>query len=370
MKSSARPAILPAMNPLKFMPPCRGLFRDALRAGVVCAVFLLLTAPASAQERTGSGLPGSQAAATQRYVVTLRPEVAVRSVTGELKLKTTHTYQHALRGFAAELDAGQVAELKNRGDVLAVELDGMAELCTQTIGAGIIRMGLTNYPFARINGMDERIDVDVAVIDTGIQANHPDLNVFRAVDVTGTSTNGNDLNGHGTHVAGIVGALDNDFGVVGVAPGARLWSVRISRGAASVFDWSDTLAGFDYVAQHTDEIEVVNCSFVNGELNAPAVAIRQAVSNLVKQGVVVVAATGNSISDIIGRDRKWGSGDDFYPAALREVMAVSNVDPSTDTFSLTSCYSSYERPGNFVVSSGGRMSAGARFTTNLVRGIK
>ena len=81
---------------------------------------------------------------------------------------------------------------------------------------------------ARINGIDERPDVDVAVLDSGIDLDNPDLNVVGGYGCTDAGTGVYDAGtNHGTHVAGIIGALDNTTGVVGVAPGARLWSIRV-----------------------------------------------------------------------------------------------------------------------------------------------
>jgi len=85
------------------------------------------------------------------------------------------------------------------------------------------RIGANLSPLAKIDGLDVRVNADIAILDTGI-APHPDLNIFTNV----SSLPGNhDGNGHGTHVAGIAAAIDNGVGVVGVAPGARLWAIKV-----------------------------------------------------------------------------------------------------------------------------------------------
>ena len=88
------------------------------------------------------------------------------------------------------------------------------------------------------------------MIDTGVQLDHPDLNVAGSTNCAGffatCGSGGGDGNGHGTHVAGTIGALDNGIGVVGVAPGARLWSVRVL-GNNGTGTTSQIIAGMDWV---------------------------------------------------------------------------------------------------------------------------
>lgn len=188
-------------------------------------------------------------------IVILQPDADPDAVVRAFRVQPEHVYHHALKGFAAPLEAATREQLRLDARVAAVESDGEIVPCGQTNSAGILRLGVTNFPVAHINGQDHRISVDVAVLDTGIQTNHPDLNVVQAVGFADEGLNGDDWNGHGTHVAGIIGALDNDFGVVGVAPGVRLWSVQVL--GPTQHKWSDFAAGCDYIAAHADQIDVV-----------------------------------------------------------------------------------------------------------------
>ena len=96
------------------------------------------------------------------------------------------------------------------------------------------RIGGLASPTAAIDGIDKRVKVDVAILDTGVGP-HPDLNVVGGTNCVAGSPPGDwrDASWHGTMVAGMVGAIDNSIGRVGVAPGARIWSVRV--GDASGF---------------------------------------------------------------------------------------------------------------------------------------
>jgi subtilisin family serine protease len=279
-------------------------------------------------------------------IVTLRGDAALDGLVKDHGVKPHCAYRHAFNGFAARLNPGEIEKLKHDPRVIAVEPDGKVRTCAQTNGAGIIRMGVTNFPVAHINGQDHRIGVDVAVMDTGIQTNHPDLNVVNAVGFADPGLNGNDWNGHGTHVAGIVGALDNDFGVVGVAPGARLWAVQVIGPTQSA--WSNVFAGLDYIATNTDRISIVNASFESSNGSTPYVAVRAAVSNIVAQGVVFVAAAGNEGRDICNDLGTYGAPNNILPAALPEVMTVSAMVPTNDVVAYFDNYSQFPKPGGYV----------------------
>jgi hypothetical protein len=246
-------------------------------------------------------------------------------------------YRYALNGFSAMVPPGQLAQLRNDPAVLTVEPDLIVHVVSQTIPTGVSRIGTVLNNVAKINGVDERVNVDVAVIDTGVSA-HPDLNVFARTDCVDNSLlvvlfgfpatcvdgQGDDGNSHGTHVAGTIGALDNDFGVVGVAPGARIWSVRVLDANGSAYlSW--IIAGMDYVTQHASEIEVANMSF---GWTGNSSAARTSVQNGVAKGVVFVAAAGNDGVDIYGADGLPGTADDFEPAAYPEVSAISALADS------------------------------------------
>jgi subtilisin family serine protease len=248
-------------------------------------------------------------------VIALRSDADPEAVARDFGLTPVNVYRYALKGFSATVPAGVVNALKQDSRVVTVEGNGRFEPCVQTVSFGLIRMGITNFPLAHIDGGDHRINVNVAVLDTGIQTNHPDLNVVHAVGFADPGLNGDDWNGHGTHVAGIIGALDNDFGVVGVAPGVRRWSVQVIGPTQSAL--ANILAGLDYIAQHADEIEVVNAR-IGGTPGTGYEAFHQAVSNVVSMGIVFVAGAGNTGRDILGTSLTQGASDNTMPAGTAE----------------------------------------------------
>ncbi len=281
-----------------------------------------------------------------------------------------HVYESALKGFAARMPAPIAEMLALDPDVAYVEQDVYAQTQLhgndfQTLPPGVKRID------ADINFDGTQVDVDIAIIDTGIDLDHPDLNVVFDQNFNNSSKSGDDDNGHGTHVAGSAAALDNGFGVVGVAPGAGLWALKVlnRRGSGS---FADVIAGIDFVTENSDQIEVVNMSLGGtGTLNS----LRTAIQNSVAAGVVYVVAAGNSSRDVYGNDGIFGTSDDFIPAAYPEVAAISamgdtdgqagglggNTSYGTgdDTFASFTNFSSSVVGGNPVTSSGAAIDLAA-----------
>jgi hypothetical protein len=156
-------------------------------------------------------------------------------------------------------------------------------------------------------------DVDIAILDTGISLNHPDLNVYRTVSFVEGITSGNDPVGHGSHVAGVAAAKDNSLGIVGVAPGAKLWAIKVcdNSGECKI---SDQIKGIEYAIKHANEIDVLNISIENP--NSPA--LNNIISAAVKAGITVVVSAGN-----YGQDASTTT-----PANNPNVITVSAIGDS------------------------------------------
>jgi subtilisin family serine protease len=178
--------------------------------------------------------------ALQSYIVVLRPGTAkVPEVAAEVARayggQPGFVYQHALRGFSIKASPQAAAAIASSPLVAYVEKDMLHSIDVQAMPTGIARIFADQNTNLEIDGTDDyRVDVDVAVIDTGIDWQHPDLNVVDGINCAAGSLfrvvctgDGDDDHYHGTHVAGTIGALDNGLGVVGVAPGARLWAVKV-----------------------------------------------------------------------------------------------------------------------------------------------
>lgn len=285
--------------------------RKTLLNAAAVAVLVIFACAFAVSVSTAQEAPG-------RYIVVLRDEVidvpsAVFHLAARFGIPVTNVYERAIKGFSiANVPTAFAVALARHPLVELVEPDLVVEAVQQTLPTGVNRIEADQNPT-----WPGPMDADIAVLDTG-SGPHQDLNVVTWVNLSGAASY-YDLNGHGTHVAGIAAALNNGFGVVGVAPGARIWSVKVLYDDGSGY-LSDVIEGIEYVTQNAGQIEVANMSL---GARGFSTALRTAIQNSVAKGVVYVAAACNSKQDVYGPDGKFGTRDDWIPAAYPEVCTVS-----------------------------------------------
>jgi subtilisin family serine protease len=176
-----------------------------------------------------------------------------------LGLAPTYAYGTALFGFSSVVPKARLDALQRDRRVPFVSADGRVEAVAQTLPTGIDRIQADASSTVSGNGSGA-VSTGVAIIDTGIDPTHPDLNVVGGFNCS-TGCSYADGNGHGTHVSGTVAAKDDGNGVVGVAPGAPLWAVRVLNNAGSG-SWSSVACGIDWVTANAASrgIKVANMS--------------------------------------------------------------------------------------------------------------
>lgn len=191
-------------------------------------------------------------------------------------------------------------------------------------------------------------DITVAVVDTGIDLDHPDLEANLVTGqsfVTGTSSADDDA-GHGTHVAGIIAAVNNNGGIIGVAPAANLMSVKVlnSQGSGSISDVAD---GIIWAADNG--ADVINLSL--GTVSNSA-TLKAAVVYAYEQGVLVVAAGGNCGDSSYASNGCSYQDQPVYPGAYTTVLAVASTDSSDNqsSFSNQGSYIDIAAPGSTIYS--------------------
>jgi subtilisin len=314
-----------------------------MRRFVSACVVLAMVAILLAVGTGGSAASGAAGTATKEYIVVLKGGVspsggadraaairAVEAAGGEVLME----YRHALNGFAVRLPTAAVAGVASNPRVLFVAenailtaqttcppVAGAWDFTQQCIPQGIDRLG-GDVSSTRAGDGRGTIPVNVAVIDSGIDAGHPDLTVAGGTDCIGQAGR----HPHGTHVGGTIAARDNSLGVVGISPGAPLWDVRVlnQNGAGNT---ADVICGVDFVtgtrrdSNPTNDIAVANMSLGGktkdaddencGRTNKDPLHL--AICNSVAAGVTYVVAAGNDGADI----------KNDWPAAYQEVLAVS-----------------------------------------------
>lgn len=280
---------------------------------------VLACALAAATGLTAQAAPGP--AAEREYIVVLENGVdaKVESVQqADLGIQVKHVYQSALKGYSGKMTDEVRDRVAADPEVVRVEPVRQVRADAQSLPTGIDRVNADASPTAGIDGTDQRTDVDVAVIDTGVSSSHPDLNVVEGKNCTLPALPPEDGNGHGTHVSGTIGAIDNGDGVVGVAPGARIWPVKVLNDAG-VGTTADVVCGIDYVTANAGQIDVANMSLGGSGTDdgqcgrASGDSQHAAICRAVGAGVTFAVAAGNDYAD----------AKDSTPAAYDEVITVS-----------------------------------------------
>ncbi|MDP2069455.1 MAG: S8 family peptidase [Lutibacter sp.] len=233
------------------------------------------------------------------------------------------SYGRVLNGVAAKLSKADAEKLSKDKRVKYIEEDQLVALAPggKPGGGGSVAQEIP-WGIARVNGISNYTGSAVAwVIDTGIDLDHPDLNVnaargFNAFTTGRDAGAPNDGNGHGSHVAGTIGAINNTIGVIGVAPGATVIPIKVldSRGSGS---YSGVIAGVDFVAANGSIGDVANMS-LGGPISQ---ALDDAVLAASNKGIKFALAAGNE-----GKDANLSSPARVNGANIYTISAMSNGD--------------------------------------------
>jgi len=260
-----------------------------------------------------------------------------------------------------DVDESIAPKIASLPGILHVSVDQPVKVMADTVpwGVSYIRADQVwsiTTGWVDVNG-DGNGEVEVAVIDTGVDVDHPDLagNIKWCVSVLNgvISSNCNDGNGHGTHVIGTIAALANGIGVVGVAPRVEVYAIKALRDDGSG-SYSDIIMAIDLAVKGPDGVidadgdgvivgdpqddapEVISMS-LGGYSDVPQ--LKQVIQAAYSWGITIVAAAGNE-----------GYNYPAYPAAYPEVIAVGAVDSSGNVPSWSNRYPEVAAPGVNILS--------------------
>lgn len=282
------------------------------------------------------------------YIVVLKDAVedadtASVEVSGKHKMAVDHIFGKAFKGFSGHMSKRELANLENDARVAFVSEDREVSMFAKSSGPSVFSQTLptgVNRVDAELNTANTGSGIGVAVIDTGIDLAHPDLS---SAVVAGKSCiagkTANDDNGHGTHVAGTIGARNNTLGVVGVAPGVNLIAVKVlnSQGSGT---WSQIICGIDWVTANATKYNIKvanmslggsgvsdnNCGLSNND------ALHYAICKSRNAGVIYVVAAGNSTAST---STTVPAG---YNDAVITVSALADSDGKSGGLGVTTSY--------------------------------
>ena len=277
-------------------------------------------------------------------------------------------YGTAIKGFSVKIAPGQLKKLQEDPSVQYIEEDQVVTLIEPLVKPSKGKPGSspgtgssnqeTPWGITRVGGGTTYTGTNVAwIIDTGIDLDHPDLNVDDARSRTflGGNSTPDDQNGHGTHVSGTIAAIDNEIGVVGVVAGATVISIRVldRRGSGS---YSGVIAGVDYVATNGNPGDVANMSLGGPASDALDDAVKAASAE-----VIFTLAAGNESDDAENHSPARADGANIYTiSAMKEndIWAYfsnygSHVDYCAPGYGIKSTY----KDGGYATLSGTSMAA-------------
>lgn len=304
-----------------------------------------------------------------QYIVVFKDDVkesdsdkVSEELTARHNLGLQNKFSHTIRGFSANISDNELRALRQDPRVKFISEDRVVYANARSSGqissqpAQVIPSGISRLGFS--SSTNKGAGVVVAVIDTGINLSHPDLagNILSINKscISGTR-NADDDNGHGTHVAGTIAALDNSIGVLGVAPNAKLLAVKVLNKNGSG-TWSSVICGIDYVTANAARygIKVANLSLGGGGTsdnncgNTNGDALHQAICRSVAAGVTYVVAAGNSSANTSN------SVPASYNDAVITVSALSDSDGKSGGLGFATSYgaddtfASFSNYGNAV----------------------
>lgn len=273
----------------------------------------------------------AEASQDQRVIITFKDEVSekvIQQADGEISMEFEN-----LSVAAVTISDTGIQELKKDSSILRIEQDVLVKTKTQVLDWGIQSMEI---PLAWQTGYNGK-GVKVAVIDSGISS-HSDLLISGGASFVDYTSSYEDDNGHGTHVAGIIRATDNSFGIKGVASGVDLYAVKTMNQDGEAY-LSKVIAGIDWAIENN--MDIINLSL---STQSDSLVFKNIVDKAYQNGILIVAASGNDGT---------GFGDTVdFPARYSSVIAVGAIDQQNRLAAFSSTGPSVEvvAPGVSILS--------------------
>ncbi len=300
------------------------MIRRKMRLIAVAGLVLMLTFVLA-----GGAVAAPPSGTRGHFIVALNDGIEAESTARDLArahgLGVELVFNTVLNGFSATVPLDRVRAVESDPRVRVVVEDTFTPnvLEPETVPTGVDRIDAEPTATTTNTGAG----VSIAILDTGIDLDHPDLNVVGSVNFA-NGPNADDKHGHGTHVAGTAAALNQGTGVVGVAPGAGLVAVKVlDNGGGTRYSW--LIGGLDYVA--TNSLDVANMSW--GVPPDSGGLLAEALINAWDAGVTLVTSAGNDgedVDDVNKLPQRLGGGGTLGAAGAEDKIIVVSAIADSD----------------------------------------
>lgn len=259
---------------------------------------------------------------------------------------------------AIEIPSCELQDFSNNKSIKSIEEN--SKVTANTIQNNLFKYNCELLNILNIFGGNSKFtgkDIKISVVDTGISLDHPDLIVKEGVSFVSYTNSYDDDNGHGTQVAGVIGALDNGMGATGIAPDSNLYAVKVLDNYRTG-KISDMVAGIDWCI--TNKMDIINLSIA---LPNNSLSLEKIINKAYSEGILIVSSVGNYGTENANDDNIE------YPAKYETVIGVSSVDSDNKRaiFSSTGSANEIAAPGisllttnvnkSYIRSSGTSLSA-------------
>ncbi|MCP3031454.1 S8 family serine peptidase [Halobacillus sp. A1] len=314
---------------------------------VICMFILFISYVFSDNQEVSASIESTDE--KQRVIIGFEEKVE-EDVLSEIPYDLHHTYD-SFNAIAVSLPVESISNLERQPEVKWIESDQKVSANAQKIDWGYESINSNlSYDWG-VTGEG----VNVAVIDTGIDEEHPDLNIKGGKNFINSNSSYDDDNGHGTHVAGVIGAEDNSIGIIGVAPQANLYALKALDRDGEGWE-AEIIAGIQWAVEN--KMDVINLSLTSCKSSE---AMKKVLNEAENNGISVVAASGNKLlcnGEYLN--------DVMYPARYSSVISVGAVDRNKERalFSYGGDSLDFVAPGESIYSTyAGSQSGGGAYET-------
>ncbi|WP_240416786.1 S8 family serine peptidase [Paenibacillus periandrae] len=281
------------------------MFKKWLSSLLILTIMLSLATPLLAAPNTGL-----EDDVEIGYIVKFKDGTTGKQELRTMNKKTEKAFSNRLNAHATvRLKKADLAKLQQDPNVAYIEPDGYVHKTTDQMTPNLTQIRLPNVTDSVYGSVYGGKGVKIAVFDTGVSTSTEELRISGGASFVPNDPTYNDINGHGTHAAGIIAALKNDKGIVGIAPQADIYSVKVlDENGGGRYSW--IISALEWAIDN--HMDVVSMSFAGSQYSR---ALEEASQLAYDNGVLLIAATGNDGVNVVS-----------YPAKLQPVIAVGAVD--------------------------------------------